>query len=116
MVSANSKVAGATITKINPMNIEVERNGRKLVVNIGQTVPLDDKSNPAAAPSDQPAPAAPAAATTGSALSATTGSALSATTTAATGTSAPPAAGSAPGAPAASGQPRRNSPPHDGTP
>ncbi len=91
MVPANSKVAGATVTKVNPMNIEVERNGRKLVVNVGQTIPLDDKSNPAAAPSDQPT-AAPAPAATGSAT----------TTTTATGTTAaPPAAGSAPGVPAA---------------
>ena len=90
VIPANSKVAGATVTRVNPMNIEVERNGRKLVVNVGQTVPLDDKSNPAAAPSDQPA-----AAVTG------TGPAVNATTaTTVTGTAASPAAGSAPGAPA----------------
>ena len=95
VVPANSKVAGATVTKVNPMNIEVERNGRKLVVNVGQTVPLDDKSNPAAAPFDQPTATTPAAPTAGSAVNATT------TTT--TRTAAPPTAGSAPGAPAAPG-------------
>ena len=85
VIPANGKVAGATVTKVNPMNIEVERNGRKLVVNVGQTVPLDDKSNPAAAPSEQPA--APAAA-------------ASTTTATITGTTASPTAGSTPGAPA----------------
>ena len=80
VIPVNSKVAGATLTKITPMNVEVERNGRHLVVNIGQTVPLDDKSSPAAAPTDQPATAAPA--------------------TASAPSTASPAAGSAPGAPA----------------
>ena len=59
VIPAGSKVAGATVAKINPMDIEVDRKGRHLVIAVGQTVPLDDKSAPAAAPADQPA-AAPA--------------------------------------------------------
>ena len=73
VVPAGTGIGGATITKINPMNIEVERHGRHLVVAVGQTVPLDDKSNPAAAPVEQPA-AAPASGGGGTSSSPAAGS------------------------------------------
>lgn len=59
VVPAGEGVAGSTVTRITPMSIEIERKGRHLTVNVGQTVPLDDKSLPAAAPVD--AAVAPAA-------------------------------------------------------
>ena len=92
VIPVNSRVAGATVTKIAPGNIEADRNGRHLVINVGQTVPLDDKSLPAAAPVDQPpayVPPPPASAPAVSGASAGTASTTQ------------PGSGSSPGAPAA---------------
>jgi hypothetical protein len=65
VLTVKNLVAGATITKITAANIEVQRDGKSIVVAIGQTVPFDN-SAPAPAPvpvaatapplSDSPAP------------------------------------------------------------
>lgn len=55
VLEVKGSVAGATVTKITPTNIEVQRDGKTITVAVGQTVPFDD-SEPAAAP----APVAPA--------------------------------------------------------
>ena len=53
VLSVRDKIANATITQITPMNIVVDRGGRSVSVAVGQTVPLDDKSAPGPAPSNQ---------------------------------------------------------------
>ena len=63
VISTGEQIAGAKVSKITPMSIEVERKSRHLTVAVGQTVPLDDKSAPGPAPaeaSDAPAGATPA--------------------------------------------------------
>ena len=52
VLSVRDKIANATITQITPNNIVVERGGKSVNVLVGQTVPLDDKSVPGAAPSN----------------------------------------------------------------
>jgi len=49
VLSVNAGIAGAKVTKITTGGIEVSRNGRTIVVAVGQTVPFDN-SAPAAAP------------------------------------------------------------------
>ncbi|MBV9128249.1 MAG: hypothetical protein JO117_09205 [Verrucomicrobia bacterium] len=44
------RIVGATILKVTPTDIEVERDGKRFTVAVGQTVPLDNASAPAAAP------------------------------------------------------------------
>ena len=53
VLSVRDKIANATITQITPLNIVVERGGRSVSVAVGQTVPLDDRSAPGPAPSNQ---------------------------------------------------------------
>ena len=57
VLGLRSAIAGATITRITPDAIEIERNGKTVTVAVGQTVPLDAASAPTAAPA---APAASA--------------------------------------------------------
>ena len=54
-------IAGATLIQINASSIEVEREGKRIVILVGQTVPLNASSVPGAAPapSSQPAFASP---------------------------------------------------------
>lgn len=52
----NGTIAGATITKISNAGIEVTRDGRRIAVAVGQTVPMDGNS----APGTPPAPGATA--------------------------------------------------------
>lgn len=62
VIPVNTEIAGAKVTKISSSSIEVDRNGKKVVVAVGQTVPFDD-SPPGVPPvslSDAaPAPAPP---------------------------------------------------------
>ena len=53
VLSVRDKIANATIMQITPMNIVVDRGGKSVNVAVGQTVPLDDKSAPGPAPSNQ---------------------------------------------------------------
>ncbi len=50
VLSVGDKIANAKVTQITPVNIVVERDGRSTTVAVGQTVPLDAKSVPGAAP------------------------------------------------------------------
>ena len=52
VLTVRDKIANATITQITPQSIVVERGGKRVNVVVGQTVPLDDKSAPGAAPSN----------------------------------------------------------------
>jgi hypothetical protein len=52
-------IAGATISKITPGSIEVQRDGKPIAIAIGETVPLDG-SAPAPAPYNQAPPPATA--------------------------------------------------------
>ena len=65
VLGLQAEIAGAVITGITAGGIEVERAGRRVAVAVGQTVPLDATSAPAAAPvSDMAIPtAAPASPT-----------------------------------------------------
>jgi len=51
VIAVNGTIAGAVLVKINSSNIEVEREGKRIVIAVGQTVPLDATSAPSAAPS-----------------------------------------------------------------
>jgi hypothetical protein len=59
VVAVNGEIAGAKVTKIATDKIEVERQGKKIDVGVGQTVPFDG-SAPAAAPANPVLSAAPA--------------------------------------------------------
>ena len=50
VLTVGEKIASSTVTQITPFTVVVERDGRKVTVNQGQTVPLDGKSAPGAAP------------------------------------------------------------------
>lgn len=50
VLTVGDKIANSTVTQITSMNIVVEREGKLTTVNVGQTVPLDAKSAPGAAP------------------------------------------------------------------
>ena len=55
VLAAGGTIAGATLTQITPNSIEVERGGKRILIAVGQTVPLDAASAPGAAPaSSQP--------------------------------------------------------------
>ena len=67
VLSVGDKIANSTVREITPLTIVVERDGKRTTVNVGQTVPLDGKSAPGAAPvnfadaaNGTPAPANPA--------------------------------------------------------
>ena len=61
VLGINEDIAGAKLTKVTATNIEVERDGKTIVVAVGQTVPFDN-SPPGAPPATfnavAPAPAA----------------------------------------------------------
>ena len=52
VLSVGDKIANATITEITSLNIVVNRDGKPTTVAVGQTVPLDAKSAPGAAPAN----------------------------------------------------------------
>jgi hypothetical protein len=52
VLQLNGEVAGATVTKITLTNIEVDRDGKKIVVGLGQTVPFDANSAPGVPPAN----------------------------------------------------------------
>jgi hypothetical protein len=52
-------IAGATITRIEPTQVEVERDGKRIMLAVGQALPLGAES----APATPPPAASPAAAT-----------------------------------------------------
>ncbi len=62
VLTVREKIANATITGITALNIEVERDGKRTTVAIGQTVPFDNQTAPGVppveAPPDTPAPSA----------------------------------------------------------
>ena len=55
VLAVNGDIAGAKLTKITTSAIEVERDGKRISIAVGQTVPLD-ASAPAAAPQNLPPP------------------------------------------------------------
>jgi hypothetical protein len=64
VIALKGSIAGATITKITPSSIDVQRNGKQVTVLVGQTVPFDDSapglppaSSPAAPQTAAPSPA-----------------------------------------------------------
>ncbi len=72
VISVNDEIAGAKLTSVSSAGVEVDRDGRKINVNVGQTVPFDNSPpGPAPAPQDDlpsmpslasyPATSAPAA-------------------------------------------------------
>ena len=56
VLAPGGMIAGATLKQITPNTIEVEREGKRTTVTVGQTVPLNASSVPGVAP----APATPA--------------------------------------------------------
>jgi len=54
VISVGGRIAGASLKKIDPNSIEVERAGKCITVAVGQTVPL----NSSAVPGQAPAPVA----------------------------------------------------------
>ncbi|MEI8235117.1 MAG: hypothetical protein WCH57_10595 [Verrucomicrobiota bacterium] len=69
VLPAGSAIAGARLARITADAIEIERNGKRTLVAVGQTVPLDATSAPTAAPTPiaAPDPSASSAAPTGAA-------------------------------------------------
>lgn len=61
VLGVNAEIAGAKVTKITPANIEVERDGKRTSIAVGQTVPLDPNAAPAAAPTNLTPPPTAAA-------------------------------------------------------
>lgn len=57
VLTTNGRIAGAKLTKITADSVEVERNGKRVTVAVGQTVPLDASSVPTAAPASTPSSA-----------------------------------------------------------
>jgi len=53
--AVGSSIAGARLTKITSTGVEVEREGKTIVIAVGQSVPLDAHTAPAAAPALAPA-------------------------------------------------------------
>jgi hypothetical protein len=49
VLAVSGTIAGATLTKITPLSIEVNRAGKSVAVSIGQTVPFDDSAPRSAA-------------------------------------------------------------------
>ena len=97
VLAVRDSIAKATITKIDGTGVELDRDGRKITVAVGQTVPLDN-SAPAAAPASQPVVSAAAAVAAASAAVNSVSSVSSNATRSPAGAAAPPAA---PGNPAA---------------
>ena len=64
VLPVNTQIAGAKLTGISPSGIEVERNGKKIVVAVGQSVPFDNSPPglPPGSPGDADSAATPAAA------------------------------------------------------
>lgn len=54
VLPAGGEIAGATVIKITSSAIEVERDGKRITVAVGQTLPLDGTSQPTAAPASIP--------------------------------------------------------------
>jgi len=54
VLTTNGRIAGAKINKITADSVEVERNGKRITIAVGQTVPLDSSSMPTAAPASTP--------------------------------------------------------------
>jgi len=54
VLAPNGIIAGARLVKIAPDSIEVERAGKRTVIAVGQTVPLNASSIPTAAPVPSP--------------------------------------------------------------
>jgi hypothetical protein len=52
VLGVNDDIAGAKLTSVSSAGIEVDRDGRKIIVNVGQTVPFDE-SPPGPAPTPQ---------------------------------------------------------------
>ena len=66
-------IAGATLMQITSNSIEIEREGKRILIAIGQTVPLDASSAPGAAPSSsQSSTASPTKATSSTTAAAPT--------------------------------------------
>jgi len=63
VLTVGSFIAGARITRIAAHAIEIEREGRRFVIGIGQTVPLDALSYPTNAPTVATAQFTPTAST-----------------------------------------------------
>ncbi len=57
VLTVQEKIANATITSITGLNIEVERDGKRTTVAVGQTVPFDNQTAPGVPPVDVPPPA-----------------------------------------------------------
>ena len=55
VLAAQGSIAGAIVTRITPDSVEVLRDGKRTVVFVGQTVPLDASSVPGIAPAAVPA-------------------------------------------------------------
>ena len=92
------KIANATIAGITALNIEIERDGKRTTVAVGQTVPFDNQTAPGVPPVEAPetAPSTTTAASTpATSPGATTPAAArpltGATTTASTAPKGPPA-------------------------
>lgn len=52
VVATSGTIAGAVVVKIDPSSIEVERDGKRTTIAVGQTVPLTASATPGAAPKD----------------------------------------------------------------
>ena len=59
VLSTGGKIAGTKITNITTDSVEVERGGKRVVIAIGQTVPLDANSVPGPAPAPSASTATP---------------------------------------------------------
>jgi len=62
VLATSGTIAGAVVTRITPDSVEVERDGKRIVIAVGQTVPLDASSVPGSAPANiSPLSASPTA-------------------------------------------------------
>ncbi len=102
VLTVREKIANATITGITSANIEIERDGKRTTIAVGQTVPFDNQTAPGLPPVEAPPAAisstdsatsgsAPASATATTAPSAYSRQAATSTaTTTSTGPKGPP--------------------------
>ncbi len=67
VLSVRDRIAGAEITQITPVSIEIDRAGRKTQVSVGQTVPFDGSAAPGAAPAPETFAGAPSTGSTAAA-------------------------------------------------
>ena len=86
VLGVQGKIANATIRGITSANIEIERDGKRTTVAVGQTVPFDNQTAPGAPPVEAPPAAASSADGAASAAAATS---VTTTTTAAPAYSRP---------------------------